>query len=100
IGGNGSQQGSRALALRGLAVVGITSTIDNDLPGFDITIGATTALSTALEAIDRLRVTGSSHERAFLVEVMGRDCGYLALMAGIAGGAECIVVPEAETSPS
>jgi 6-phosphofructokinase 1 len=100
IGGNGSQQGSRALAVRGLPVVGITSTIDNDLPGFDITIGATTALSTALEAIDRLRVTGSSHERAFLVEVMGRDCGYLALMAGIAGGAECIVVPEAETSPS
>jgi 6-phosphofructokinase 1 len=100
IGGNGSQQGSRALAVRGLPVVGITSTIDNDLPGFDITIGATTALSTALEAIDRLRVTGSSHERAFLVEVMGRECGYLALMAGIAGGAECIVVPEAETSPS
>jgi 6-phosphofructokinase 1 len=100
IGGNGSQLGSLALSLKGLPVVGIASTIDNDLPGIDMTIGATTALGTALEAIDRLRVTGSSHERAFLVEVMGRDCGYLALMAGIAGGAECIVVPEAETSPS
>jgi 6-phosphofructokinase 1 len=99
IGGNGSQRGSLALSLRGVSVVGVASTIDNDLLGSDITIGATTALDTALEAIDRLRVTASSHQRAFLVEVMGRDCGYLALMAGIAGGAEAIVVPEAEQSP-
>ena len=99
IGGNGSQAAALALAQRGLAVIGIASTIDNDLAGADVTIGATTALDTALEAIDRLRVTASSHRRAFLVEVMGRHCGYLALMAGIAGGAEAIVVPEVETRP-
>ena len=62
-------------------------------------IDVDTALNVALEAIDRLKVTASSHERAFLVEVMGRDCGYLALMSGIAGGAECIVLPEADTDP-
>jgi Phosphofructokinase len=71
----------------GLPVVGIASTIDNDLYGSDITIGVDTALNIALEAIDRLRTTAASHERVFLVvEVMGRQCGYLALMAGIAGG--------------
>jgi 6-phosphofructokinase 1 len=99
IGGNGSQMGANMLAKAGFAVVGVASTIDNDLPGSDITIGVDTALNIALEAIDRLKVTASSHERAFLVEVMGRDCGYLALMAGIAGGAEAIVIPEMETSP-
>ncbi|HYC23637.1 MAG TPA: 6-phosphofructokinase, partial [Candidatus Bathyarchaeia archaeon] len=83
----------------GFPVVGVASTIDNDLPGSDITIGVDTALNIALEAMDRLKVTASSHQRAFLVEVMGRDCGYLALMAGIAGGAEAIVIPEEETSP-
>jgi 6-phosphofructokinase 1 len=83
----------------GLRVVGVASTIDNDLPGSDITIGVDTALNIALEAIDRLKVTASSHGRAFLVEVMGRNCGYLALMAGIAGGAETIVIPEAEIEP-
>lgn len=99
IGGNGSQTAALELSQRGLPVLGIASTIDNDLVGADLTIGATTALDTALEAIDRLRVTASSHRRAFLVEVMGRHCGYLALMAGIAGGAEAIVVPEVETHP-
>jgi 6-phosphofructokinase 1 len=99
IGGNGSQSGTLALAERGVPVIGIASTIDNDLAAIDVTIGATTALDTALEAIDRLRVTASSHQRAFLVEVMGRHCGYLALMAGITGGAESIVVPEAESHP-
>jgi 6-phosphofructokinase 1 len=99
IGGNGSQAGAAALARRGVAVVGIASTIDNDLPGADITIGATTAVETALGAIDRLRITASSHHRAFLVEVMGRDCGYLALTAGLTGGAEAIVIPELETTP-
>jgi 6-phosphofructokinase 1 len=94
IGGNGSQRGSLALSLRGIGVVGIASTIDNDLFGSEPSIGTTTALDTALEAIDRLRVTASSHQRAFIVEVMGRSCGYLALMAGIAGGAEAIVLPE------
>ena len=99
IGGNGSQAGANALAGRGFPVVGVASTIDNDLFGSDITIGVNTALDVALEAIDRLKVTASSHHRAFLVEVMGRKCGYLALMAGIAGGAEVIVIPEQETEP-
>jgi 6-phosphofructokinase 1 len=99
IGGNGSQAGALALHRHGARVIGIASTIDNDLAGADITIGATTAVETALEAIDRLRVTASSHHRAFLVETMGRDCGYLALLAGITGGAEAIVVPEAEMTP-
>jgi 6-phosphofructokinase 1 len=83
----------------GFPVVGIASTIDNDLAGSDITIGVDTALNIALEAIDRLKTTASSHQRAFLVEVMGRDCGYLALMAGIAGGAEVVVIPEVDTDP-
>ncbi len=99
IGGNGSQAGAHALSQMGFPVVGVASTIDNDLYGSEITIGVDTALDVALEAIDRLKVTASSHQRAFLVEVMGRDCGYLALMAGIAGGAEAIVIPEVETDP-
>lgn len=99
IGGNGSQTGAHALSQMGFPVVGVASTIDNDLYGSEITIGVDTALDVALEAIDRLKVTASSHQRAFLVEVMGRDCGYLALMAGIAGGAEAIVIPEVETDP-
>ena len=99
IGGNGSQQGSFPLSEAGYPVVGIASTIDNDLYGSDLTIGVDTALNIALESIDRLKVTASSHERALVVEVMGRDCGYLALMAGIAGGAEAVVIPERETSP-
>jgi 6-phosphofructokinase 1 len=99
IGGNGSQAGALALSRMGLEVVGVASTIDNDLAGSEVTIGVDTALNIALEAIDRLRVTASSHNRAFLVEVMGRKCGYLALMAGIAGGADAVVLPEAEIDP-
>ncbi len=99
IGGNGSQTGSYALSRRGFPVVGIASTIDNDLYGSEITIGVDTALNVILEAIDRLKVTASSHERAFVIEVMGRDCGYLALMAGIAGGAEAVIIPEVEADP-
>jgi 6-phosphofructokinase 1 len=99
IGGNGSQTGAHGLARMGLPVIGIASTIDNDLCGSEITIGVDTALNIALEAIDRLKVTASSHHRAFLVETMGRDCGYLALMTGIAGGAEAIVIPEVESDP-
>ncbi|MCX8117368.1 MAG: 6-phosphofructokinase [Desulfobacterota bacterium] len=99
IGGNGSQTGAHALSLKGFPVVGVASTIDNDLYGSEITIGVDTALNIALEAIDRLKVTASSHQRAILVEVMGRDCGYLALMTGIAGGAEAIILPEVETAP-
>jgi 6-phosphofructokinase 1 len=99
IGGNGSQAGAHALSQMGYPVIGISSTIDNDLYGSEISIGVDTALNIALEAIDRLKVTASSHQRAFLVEVMGRDCGYLALMAGIAGGAETVLIPEVETDP-
>ena len=99
IGGDGSQSGAYALSKKGMAVVGVASTIDNDLHGTDMSIGATTAVDIALEAIDRLRITAASHQRAFLVEVMGRNCGYLALMAGIAGGAEAIVIPEVEAGP-
>jgi 6-phosphofructokinase 1 len=100
IGGNGSQTGSASLAKEGFAVVGVASTIDNDLYGTDISIGADTAVNITLEAIDRLRTTASSHQRAFAVETMGRDCGYIALMAGIAGGAEVIALPEEETAPA
>ena len=99
IGGDGSQAGAHALSQMGVAVVGIPSTIDNDLYGSEITVGVDTALNIALEAIDRLKVTAASLQRAFLVEVMGRDCGYLALMAGIAGGAEAVVIPEKQIDP-
>ncbi len=99
IGGNGSQTGSHALSLMGFPVVGVASTIDNDLEGTDVTIGVDSAINVALEAIDRLKVTAQSHRRAFLVEVMGRNCGYVALMAGIAGGAEVVVIPEREIPP-
>jgi 6-phosphofructokinase 1 len=96
IGGNGSQTGSYMLSKLGFPVVGIASTIDNDLYGTNITIGSDTAVNVTLEAIDHLRTTGSSHNRAFLVETMGRHCGYLAMMSGLAGGAEVISTPEAE----
>jgi len=100
IGGNGSQSGSASLAREGFAVVGVPSTIDNDLYGNDVSIGCDTAINVTLEAIDRLRTTGSSLQRAFLVETMGRNCGYIALMAGIAGGAEVIALPEQEIAPA
>jgi len=94
IGGHGSQAGALSLSKKGVPVNGVASTIDNDLAGSDMTIGVDTALNVALEAIDRLRATASSHHRMFIVEVMGRDCGYLALAAGLAGGAEVIITPE------
>lgn len=99
IGGNGSQTGSYELSKLDYPVVGISSTIDNDLFGSDMTIGVDTALNIALEALDRLKVTASSHQRAFLLEVMGRNCGYLALMSGISGGAEAVLLPEIESDP-
>lgn len=99
IGGNGSQTGAHQLVQMDFPVVGVASTIDNDLYGSEITIGVDTALNIALEAIDRLKVTASSHQRAFLVEVMGRDCGYLALAAAVAGGAEAAIIPEMELDP-
>ena len=99
IGGNGTQTGSHTLHQAGFPVVGVASTIDNDLCGTDVTIGVDTAVNITLEAIDRLRTTASSHQRAFLIETMGRNCGYIALMTGIAGGAEVIATPEFEVEP-
>jgi 6-phosphofructokinase 1 len=99
IGGNGSQTGSSRLFDAGFPVVGVASTIDNDLFGTDVTIGVDTAVNITLEAIDRLRTTGSSHQRAFLIETMGRNCGYIAVMTGIAGGAEVIATPEVAIEP-
>jgi 6-phosphofructokinase 1 len=96
IGGNGSQKGACALSQKGFPVVGIASSIDNDLYGTEMSIGVDTALDIALVAIDRIKVTASSHRRAFAVEVMGRDTGHLALAVGIAGGAEHVVIPEEE----
>jgi 6-phosphofructokinase 1 len=96
IGGEGSLTGALRLEERGVKVVGIPATIDNDVCGTDTAIGVDTALNTALEAIDRIKDTASSHQRAHVVEVMGRHCGYLALMSAIAGGAEAVLVPEFE----
>jgi 6-phosphofructokinase 1 len=94
IGGEGSLTGALRLEERGVKVVGIPATIDNDVWGTDTAIGVDTALNTALDAIDRIKDTASSHQRAHVVEVMGRRCGYLALMSAIAGGAEAVLVPE------
>lgn len=99
IGGNGSFKGAALLQQEGgPAVIGIPGTIDNDIGNTDYTIGFDTARNTALEAIDRIRDTASSHDRHFLVEVMGRHSGFLAVDVGIAGGAEVILIPEVETS--
>jgi 6-phosphofructokinase 1 len=95
IGGNGSHAGAYEIFKLGFPVVTIPSTIDNDLCYTDVTIGVDTALNTVLDAIDKIRDTASSLQRAFLIETMGRDTGYLALMGGIAGGAEIILIPEA-----
>ncbi len=99
IGGSGSQCGAYELSRAGVRVVGVASTIDNDIYGADISIGVDTALNIALEAVDRLKTTASALQRAFLVEVMGRQCGYLALMTALAGGAEAVVIPEVEVHP-
>ncbi|HHH41287.1 MAG TPA: 6-phosphofructokinase, partial [Chloroflexi bacterium] len=98
IGGDGSLRGALALHRLGFPVVGVPGSIDNDIWGTNMSIGVDTALNTILEAVDKLRDTASSHNRAFLVETMGRNCGYLALMGGILSGAEQIVIPEVETS--
>jgi len=98
IGGDGSFRGALKLYQMGFPVIGVPGTIDNDIPYTDMCIGVDTALNTVLESIDRIKDTASSHRRAFLIEVMGRDCGYLALMGGIAGGAEMVLIPEVETS--
>lgn len=98
IGGDGTFQGAALLAKEhGVNVIGIPATIDNDLVGTDETIGYDTALNTAMEAIDKIRDTADAHDRLFLVEVMGRDAGFIALETGIASGAELILLPESLT---
>jgi 6-phosphofructokinase 1 len=94
IGGDGTLRGIRDLSALGIKTIGIPATIDNDLSKTDMAIGVDTALNTIIEAIDKIKDTASSHERAFIIEVMGRNSGYLALMGGIAGGAEVVLVPE------
>lgn len=97
IGGDGSMRGGDLLAKEGdIRVVGIPGTIDNDLAGTDFTIGFDTAVNTAVEAIDRIRDTASSHQRLFFIEVMGRNAGWIAAYAGLAGGATAAIVPEAD----
>ena len=94
IGGDGSFRGAQLLSKLGIAAVGLPGTIDNDLPYTDYTIGFDTATNTVLDAINKLRDTSTSHERVSVIEVMGRNCGDIALYSGLAGGAESIIVPE------
>ncbi|RYG74892.1 6-phosphofructokinase [Lentibacillus lipolyticus] len=94
IGGDGSFRGAQKLTEKGYPCIGIPGTIDNDIAGTDFTIGFDTALNTVIEAIDKIRDTASSHERTFIIEVMGRNAGDLALWSGLADGAESILIPE------
>ncbi len=99
IGGNGTFSGAKVFHEEfGIPVVGAPGTIDNDLFGTDFTIGFDSAVNTALDAIDKIRDTASSHDRIFFIEVMGRDSGYIAIYTGVGGGAEIILVPETLTS--
>ena len=94
IGGDGSFAGAKKLSEKGVACIGVPGTIDNDLAYTDYSIGFDTAVNNVLDAINRIRDTSSSHERASIIEVMGRNSGDIALYAGLAGGAEGIIVPE------
>jgi len=94
IGGDGSYRGALALNKLGFPVIGVPGTIDNDIPGTQFTIGFDTALNTVIDSIDKIRDTATSHDRTFVIEVMGRDAGDIALWAGLAGGAETILIPE------
>jgi 6-phosphofructokinase 1 len=100
IGGDGSFKGAQLLSQEhGLPVIGLAGTIDKDIAGTDTTIGFDTAVNTAVDAIDKIRDTADAHDRLFIVEVMGRDAGYIALYSGIACGAENILIPERKTHP-
>ncbi|MGG3887855.1 6-phosphofructokinase [Metabacillus fastidiosus] len=96
IGGDGSYMGAKKLTEHGFPCIGVPGTIDNDIPGTDFTIGFDTALNTVIDAIDKIRDTATSHERTYVIEVMGRHAGDLALWSGLAGGAETILIPEAD----
>lgn len=96
IGGDGSLLGAERLVEKGFPCIGIPATIDNDIACTDFTIGFDTALNTIIEAVDKIRDTATSHERTYVIEVMGRDAGDLALWAGVAAGAESVLIPERE----
>lgn len=98
IGGNGSLKGARFLEEQGVPTVGVPGSIDNDIYGTAMAIGVDTALNTVVDSLNRIRDTALSHERAFVVEVMGRKSGYIALMGGLAGGAEIVLIPEVPVS--
>lgn len=98
IGGDGTFKGAKKLTELGFPTIGVPGTIDNDINGTDYTIGFDTAVNTVIDAIDRIRDTATSHERTYIVEVMGRDAGDIALLAGLAGGAESILIPEVNFS--
>ena len=94
VGGDGSYMGAKALTEHGFPCIGVPGTIDNDIPGTEFTIGFDTALNTVIDAIDKIRDTATSHERTYVIEVMGRNAGDIALWAGLSGGAETIMIPE------
>lgn len=98
IGGDGSYHGALRLTEHGYNTIGLPGTIDNDIPYTDFTIGFDTAVNTVLESVDRIRDTATSHERTFVIEVMGRGAGDIALWSGVAGGAEAVIVPEKDFS--
>lgn len=98
IGGDGSFKGAEKLTEKGYPCIGVPGTIDNDIPSTDFTIGFDTALNTVIEAIDKIRDTATSHERTYVIEVMGRNAGDIALWAGLADGAESILIPEVQDS--
>jgi 6-phosphofructokinase 1 len=99
IGGDGTFKGAEAFCTRfpDIKIMGVPGTIDNDLAGTDFTLGFDTALNTVIDAVDKIRDTAASHDRLFLIEVMGRDSGCIALWAGVAGGAEAVLLPEKAT---
>jgi phosphofructokinase-like protein len=99
IGGNGTMTGAMRFSELGLNVIGVPKTIDNDVEGTDITPGFDTAVATATDAIDRIHTTAQSHHRVMVIEVMGRDAGWLALCSGLAGGADVILLPELPYDP-
>lgn len=98
IGGDGSFHGAKKLSEQGILTVGIPGTIDNDIPATDFTIGFDTAINTVVSAIDKIRDTATSHERTYIIEVMGRNAGDIALWSGLADGAESIIIPEIDYS--
>lgn len=98
IGGDGSFRGALEFSRLGIPTIGVPGTIDNDIPCTDATIGFDTAVNTVVDAINKVRDTATSHERVFIIEVMGKNAGDIALMAGIAGGAESILIPEVDSN--